>query len=84
MEEGLRKIAHAVDLKYADSSNRNPAWFGYQVSPNVCQSRSSYTVSPISYDNSGNITGLQRYGIRTSVVDNLGYHYVSGTDRVDY
>jgi RHS repeat-associated protein len=49
---------------------------------NVWGTTALYTMPTFTYDNSGNISSLQRYGNSQSMMDNLSYSYAAGTNRL--
>jgi len=49
---------------------------------NTWGTTSLYTMPAITYDNSGNVLSLQRYGNSQSMIDNLSYTYTAGTNRL--
>ena len=49
---------------------------------NVWGTTALYTMPAIRYDSSGNIRSLQRNGNSQSMIDNLRYSYITGTDKL--
>lgn len=45
---------------------------------------SAYSEKGITYDFNGNITSLQRKNENGTLIDNLTYHYISGSNKLDY
>jgi YD repeat-containing protein len=69
-------------FKY-DSTNRlTAANFGFKY--NGWSAYNSYNMPKIDYDKNGNIDTLVRYGSNATLMDNLKYHYLGNTDRLDY
>ena len=66
-----------------DNVNRlTAANFGFNYSG--WSSWNSYNMPKIGYDQNGNIDTLVRYGTNATLMDNLKYHYLANSNRLDY
>ena len=68
---------------YDKASRLTSARFGYKYN-STWAAHNSYGMPMIGYDKNGNIDTLVRYGTNATLMDNLKYRYIAGTNRLEY
>ncbi|QES88763.1 DUF6443 domain-containing protein [Rhizosphaericola mali] len=75
------------DFNYDASNRLTGATFGQYTGSAFSNTTVNYNVSGLTYDNNGNITAMNQYGLKTSsnssaLVDQLTYTYQSGSNKL--